>query len=148
MVRTEGCAPSEVRYAACLVLCLRGGAGGLRRCNCNAAPLLPPCLVSSWAQWRTGQRKDFLELRAKCSVMLAFATVGAQTRAFGKSPDFSGPGFIPALFILCRLCSWGTLCAASICLRGFWPSARRGGPWASQCSRQSSWSRPLPAGRL
>ncbi|CAE7724039.1 unnamed protein product [Symbiodinium sp. KB8] len=69
-------------------------------------------LANGVAEWSGGE--GYLWMTAFSCMMVAVAMAGAQTRSFTKYKTPEGPGLIPALFILCRLCSWAALCCLDL----------------------------------
>eukprot|EP00439_Symbiodinium_sp_Y106_P073568 s2010_g13.t3 len=69
-------------------------------------------LANGAAEWSGGE--GYLWMAAFSCMMVALAMAGAQTRSFTKYKTPEGPGFIPALFILCRLCAWAALCGLDL----------------------------------
>ncbi|CAE7251175.1 unnamed protein product [Symbiodinium sp. CCMP2456] len=69
-------------------------------------------MANGAAEWSGGE--DYLWMTAFSCMMVAVAMAGAQTRSFTKYKTEEGPGLLPALFILCRLCAWAALCCLDL----------------------------------
>ncbi|CAE7275722.1 unnamed protein product [Symbiodinium necroappetens] len=67
-------------------------------------------MMNAVAHHSSEGRMGTLQLFVQSCMAVSVAMAGAQTAAFFKNVDVGGPGWIPAVFISIRFCTWTALC--------------------------------------